>query len=50
MSNNFKEHLNSNKYFKSLSPITQEAIKQSNIEIESEEDLRRLAENLMKND
>lgn len=45
---NFKENLEKNKYFQSLPSYAQETIKQSGIPINSEEDLRRCAEKLMK--
>lgn len=45
---NFKENLESNKYFQSLPSYVQETIKQSGITIDSEEELRRCAEKLMK--
>ncbi len=49
MSNTFKENIDSNQYFKSLPIYVQETIKQSSIDIDSEEDLRKCAEKLMKN-
>ncbi len=49
MSNTFKETLDSNRYFQTLPTYVQETIKQSGIDINSEEDLRRCAEKLMKN-
>ena len=44
MSNSFKETLDSNHYFKTLPTYVQETIKQSGIDIKSEEDLRKCAE------
>lgn len=47
-SNTFQESLDSNPYFMSLPAYVQETIKQTGIEITSEEELRRCAQNLMK--
>ncbi|MDQ5983787.1 MAG: hypothetical protein RUMPE_00815 [Eubacteriales bacterium SKADARSKE-1] len=47
MSNNFKEDLENNQYFKSLPSYVQETIKQSGITIGSEEELKKCAEKLM---
>ena len=44
----FKENLENNQYFQSLPSYVQETIKQSGITIDSEEELRRCAEKLMK--
>lgn len=49
MSNNFKETIDSNRYFQTLPHSVQEAIKQSGIDINSEEELRKCAEKFMKN-
>ena len=46
---NFKSSLSNNKYFKSLPTYIQETIMQSGTEINSEEELRQYAENLMRN-
>lgn len=48
MSNAFKENIESNRYFQTLPTNVQEAIKQSGIDINSEEELRKCAEKLMK--
>lgn len=45
---NFKKNLDSNQYFMSLPAYVQETIKQSGVEICSEEELRSCAEKLMK--
>ena len=50
MSNTFKENIDSNRYFQTLPTYVQETIKQSGIDINSEEELRKCAEKLMKND
>lgn len=49
MSKNFKESLNTNQYFQSLPIYIQETIKQSGIDINSEEELKSTVENLMTN-
>lgn len=46
--NDFKENLNNNQYFQSLPAYVQETIKQSGVNISSEEELRNCAENLQK--
>lgn len=46
---NFKDTLKDNQYFKSLPTYVQETIMQGNANINSEEELKRYAENLMKN-
>ncbi len=45
---NFKKNLDSNQYFMSLPAYIQETIKQSGVEIYSEEELRSCVENIMK--
>ena len=44
----FKENIESNRYFQTLPTHVQETIKQSGIDIHSEEELRKCAEKLMK--
>lgn len=44
----FKDRIDDNHYFKSLPNYIQETIKQSGIDIDSEEELRECAENLLK--
>lgn len=48
MSKTFKDNIDSNQYFKTLPTYVQETIKQSGIDINSEEELRKCAEKLMK--
>lgn len=45
--NNFKENIDSNKYFKSLPSYIQETIKQASVDFNSEDELKKFAENLM---
>lgn len=47
MNNNFKDNLDNNSYFMSLPAFIQESIKQTGVNITSEEELRKCAENLM---
>ena len=47
--NTFAENLDTNQYFLSLPPYVQETVKQASVKVQSEEDLRKIAENLMKN-
>lgn len=49
MANNFRDTLETNSYFKTLPAYVQETIKQSSMDINSEEELRRCAEKLMRN-
>ena len=49
MNNTFKENIDSNRYFQTLPTYVQETIKQSGFDINSEEELRKCAEKLMKN-
>lgn len=49
MNNKFKESIDSNSYFQALPIYVQETIKQSGVNINSEEELRNCAEKLMKN-
>ncbi len=44
----FFQNIDTNQYFQSLPPHIQETIKQGGPKITSEEDLRRCADNLMK--
>lgn len=46
--NHFADNLNTNQYFLSLPKFVQENIKQAGPDVRSEEDLRRIAENLTK--
>ncbi len=45
--NCFYKNLDTNEYFRSLPSFVQEAIRQSSPQINSEEDLRRCAKNLL---
>lgn len=47
MSSNFKESIETNQYFQTLPSYVQETIKQSNINIQSENELKQIAEKLM---
>ncbi len=47
MNKTFNESLNTNPYFQSLPIYIQETIKQSGIDINSEEELRSTVENLL---
>ena len=44
-----KLNLENNSYFQTLPKVVQETIKQTSAEITSEEQLRKIAENMMKN-
>jgi len=44
--NTFAENLNTNQYFLSLPSYVQEAIKQAGPKVQSDEDLRKIADNL----
>ncbi len=46
--NTFAENLNTNQYFLTLPAYVQESIKQAGPKVQSEEDLRRIADNLIK--
>lgn len=46
--NTFAQNLDTNQYFLSLPSFVQESIKQANPEVESDDDLRKIAENLCK--
>ena len=48
--NTFAENLDTNQYFLSLPAYVQQSIKQAGPKVESEEDLRRIADNLTKKD
>lgn len=48
--NTFAENLENNQYFLSLPRYIQETIKQGGAKLQNEGDLRRIAENLMKNE
>ena len=47
MNNSFKENIESNQYFQSLPVFVQETIKQSGIQINSEDELKKCTEKLM---
>lgn len=47
MSSTFKENIESNRYFQTLPAYVQETIKQSGLDINSEEELRKCAEKLI---
>ncbi len=49
MITNFSENMKSNAYFQSLPAWVQETIQQTSITLHSEEELRRCAEQLMRN-
>lgn len=48
--NHFADHLDTNPYFLSLPKFVQENIKQAGPDVRSDEDLRRIAENLTKSE